>query len=279
MWKKRKRKEKLYFLSPELISPNPFGPRRKFSASELERLSQSIARYGILQPLIVQKKAGEYQLLCGERRLRAARLLEMDRVPCRVLNLSPKSAAELALVENAFGEKTGAYEEAVVVDRLLKQFRYYQTELADRLGQNPSALSAKLRLLRFTPEERDMIEKHRLSSLHTDSLLHLRDPAMRLFAISYMAENGLTPEQAQEMTLLLATHPEEFIPTLRPRVVEPYTVRTRQVVRDARLFTNDLDKTICSIRQAGFPVEAVKDEEETYITYSIRLPKAIDQKK
>ena len=273
MLKKRKRKEKLLFLSPDEIIPNPFGPRRKFSSEELDRLSQSIARYGILQPLIVQKKGGDYQLICGERRLRAARLLEMETVPCRVLTLSPKAAAELALVENAFGEKTGAFEEAAVVDRLLKQFRYYQTELADRLGQNPSSLSAKLRLLRFSSEERDLIEKHGLSTRYTDALLHLRDPAMRLFALNYMTEHKLNAEQAQELTLTLATHPEEFIPTLHPRTVEPITTVRRLVIRDVRLFVNSVDRAIYSIRQAGFPVEAEKEEEDSYISYSIRVPK------
>ncbi len=274
MWKKRKRKEKILFLSPEEIFPNPWGPRRKFPPEELDRLSQSIARYGILQPLIVQKKGGDYQLICGERRLRAARLLEMDSVPCRVLALTPKSAAELALVENAFGEKLNEFEEAAVADRLLKQFRYYQTELADRLGQSPSTLWAKLRLLRFSPEERDLIEKHALSSRHTDALLHLRDPAMRLFALNYMTEHTLSPEQAQDLTLTLATHPEEFIPSLRPRTAEaiPTTVR-RLVIRDVRLFVNSVDRAILSIRQAGFSVEAEKEEEDAYISYSIRVPK------
>lgn len=273
MWKEQKKTEKLRFLPPEKIYPNPWQARRFFGSGELETLARSIGRYGILEPLTVQKKGSEYELICGERRLRAAKLLGMKEVPCRVVAFSPKEAAELSLIENLHRKALDHFEEATAADRLLKNFRYLQSELADRLGVNPSALSGKLRLLRLSPEERHLMEENDLSLRHADALLHLRDPAMRLFALHYMVEHGLGAEESEDLCLTLSTHPEEFIPSLRPRATVRLKPVRRLVVKDVRLFVNSVDRAILSIREAGFSVEAEKDDGDHYITYSIRVPK------
>ncbi|MBR5295139.1 MAG: ParB/RepB/Spo0J family partition protein [Clostridia bacterium] len=273
MWNQRKKTEKIRYLPPDSIYSNPRGARRKFSPERVEALSRSISRYGILQPLTVQKRCGEYELICGEMRLRAAKLLEMKTVPCRVLNVSAKLGAEIALVENLQRTRLDSFEEGAAADRLLKNFRYFQGELADRLGQSPSALSAKLRLLRFTPEERDLIEKNDLTPRHADALLHLRDPAMRLFALNYMIENALPPDHSEELCSTLSTHPEEFVPALRPHSSRRESPVRRLVVKDVRIFINSVDRAILSIREAGFSVEAEKEECEEFISYSIRVPK------
>ncbi len=275
MWTEHKKTERIRFLPPDAIFPNPRGSRRKFSPEKVEALSRSIARYGMLQPLTVQKKCGEYELICGEMRLRAAKLLEMKKVPCRILKVNTKLASEMSLVENLERSGLDSFEEALAADRLLKNFRYFQGELADRIGQSPSTLSAKLRLLRFSQEERDLMEKNDLSPRHADALLHLRDPAMRLFALNYMIDNALTPDLSEELCATLSTHPEEFVPALRPRSILRQEPVRRLVVKDVRLFINSVDKAIFSIREAGFSVEAEKEEDEEYIFYSIRVPKTV----
>ncbi len=277
MWMERKKTEKIRFLPPESIYPNPWGSRRKFSSERIEALSGSIARYGMLEPLTVQKKNGEYELICGEMRLRAAKLLDLRAVPCRILEVSPKLAAELSLVENLERSPLDSFEIGAAADRLLRNFRYFQGELADRIGQSPSALSAKLRLLRFSSEERDLIESHSLTPRHADALLHLRDPAMRLFALNYMIENELSADGSEELCCTLSSHPEEFIPSLRPRGGVRIKPVRRLVVKDVRLFINSVDRAIVSIREAGFSVEAEKEEGEDFISYSIRVPKSIKE--
>ena len=102
MWNKGKRKEKIVFLQPDRIVPNPWSPRRKFPIEEMDRLCGSITRYGIIEPLVVQKLGDEYQLLCGERRLRAAKLLELESVPCRVMAPPPKRRRSLHWWKTAF---------------------------------------------------------------------------------------------------------------------------------------------------------------------------------
>lgn len=270
MWKKKDRKEKLCFLPPEVIRPKACQTRPLYADSDLEGLCESIGRFGILQPLCVRRRGGVYELICGERRLQAAKLLELPRVPCRVMKVSDRTASELSLVENLHRKAPLAFEEACCAQRLLRLFPYRHGELADRLGISPSALSAKLRLLRFTPEERDLILEGRLSPAHADALLHLRDPAMRLFALNRMIEQNMAPAQAEELCLTLATHPEEFIPSLRP---DTKGSLRRVVVKDVRLFVNSVDRAIGSIREAGFPVEAQKEDEDSYVAYRIRVPK------
>ena len=274
MRKERKKTEKLRFLPPDSIYPNPWAARRRFAAQEMEEITASVARYGILSPLLVQRKSGgEYELLCGEKRLRAAKILEMKTVPCRVLSLSPKAAAELSLVENLQRSGLSDFEEAAAANRLGSSFRYYQGELARRLGQSPSVLSAKMRLLRFSPEERDLITENALSSRHADALLHLHDPAMRLFALQYITENSLPPDRAEELCQTLARSPEEFIPSLRPGGKARNRPLRRLVVKDVRLFLNSVDRAILSIQEAGYAVVAEKEEHDSFITYSIRIPK------
>ena len=274
MRKDRKKTEKLRYLPTDSLFPNPWAARRRFAPPEMESLTASVARYGILEPLLVQKKpGGEYEILSGEKRLRAAKSLEMKTVPCRVLCLSPKAAAEISLVENLQRGDLDDFEEAAAAMRLSASFRYYQGELARRLGQSPSVLAAKMRLLRFSPEERDLICDNALSSRHADALLHLHDPAMRLFALQYITENRLPPDRAEELCRTLARSPEEFIPSLRPGgKPRPRPVR-RLVVKDVRLFLNSVDRAILSIREAGYAVEAEKEDHDSYITYSIRIPK------
>lgn len=273
MWNDQKKTERLRFLPPERIYPNPWQARRSFAADDLEALSRSIARYGMLEPLTVQKKCGEYELICGERRLRAAKMLEMKKVPCRVISVSPKVGAELSLIENLHRKELDSFEEASAADRLLKNFRYLQAELSDRLGISPSVLAGKLRLLRFSSEERELIEENNLTLRHADALLHLRDPAMRLFALNYMIDHHFSPDQSEELCLTLSTHPEEFIPSLRPRSSVRLKPVRRLVVKDVRLFVNSVDRAILSIREAGFTVEAEKEDGDGYISYSIRVPK------
>jgi ParB family chromosome partitioning protein len=273
MPKFRTKKEWVRFLPVEQIYPSPWSARRSFGQEEMESLAKSIAQYGMLTPITVQEKCGEYEILSGERRLRAAKMLEMRRVPCRIVQVTARAGAEFAVLENIQRSAISPFEEAAALDRLLKNFRYTQTELAERLGISQSALNHKLRLLRFSAEERDLIEKNHLSLPKARSLLHLRDPAMRLFAMHYTIEHDLTEKQCEELCQTLEKKPEEFSPALRAERTERESPVRRLVVKDVRVFINSVDRAILSIREAGFTVEAEKADDDAYISYSIRVPK------
>lgn len=272
MWKRKNKGEKIYQVPTEKIFPNPWQARKNFPEEELQRLAASIVRYGILQPLTVQEKNGEYELVFGERRLRAAKMLEMKTVPCRLMQLGPRTAAEMVLAENTFRQELDFFEEASALERLLRHFSMSASQLAVHLGMSQSGLANKLRLLKYSPEERILIIEKGLSQRHARALLTVDEPALRRFALEYVAKNGLTVRQTEEFVSSLRSHPEEFLlppPKARPK---PHPVR-RLVVKDVRLFINSVDRAIDSIREAGFSVEAEKEEEDAFFRYSIRVPK------
>ncbi len=267
----RLKTEKIRFLPVSEILPSTVLRRRLGDDPELESLARSIERYGILQPLLVQRNHRGYQLLCGRRRLRAARMLGLAQVPCRIMDLDRRDASELVFAENLHRKELTPLEEAVAAQRVQKAFPYRLGELASRIGEEPSRLSAKERLMHFSPEEQSLFAQTGLDPVFAEPLLHLREPDLRLFAIRHIATRGYSVEEANKLCLSLALHPEEFAPPIHPHPVPKRPVR-RFVVKDVRFFVNSVDRAIGSIRSAGIAVEAVKSEEEGCITYSIKIP-------
>ncbi|MBQ3076065.1 MAG: ParB/RepB/Spo0J family partition protein [Clostridia bacterium] len=273
MKKTQKKSEKIRFLPIEKIVLNPLFSGRYYSDPEPEVLVNSIRLYGMLQPLTVRRRASEYELVCGNRRLKAAALLGQRVVPCRILKLSHREAAELFLSENLNRSSLCPFEEGLIAARLLKAYPYRQGELAVRIGESPSELSAKLRLLRFTREERRAFLAFGLDPSYAEPLLHLRETSLRLLAMEHVACHRLSPEEAVDYCLSLSLHREEFIPPLRTAAVSNETPVRRFILKDVGFFINSVDRAIDSIREAGFDVDAIKDEEEDYISYSIKIPK------
>ncbi|MBR3837301.1 MAG: ParB/RepB/Spo0J family partition protein [Clostridia bacterium] len=271
MWKCKKKQEKIQLLKPDLIDPNPYAARRRFSTEELRSLAGSIARYGMLCPITVRKLGDGYQLLLGERRLRAAKMLEMEEVPCRILDVNGRMGAEMTLIENLQRADLDFFEEAAAMDRLIRQFHYTQGELADRLGQSQSAVANKIRLLKLDSQERLLITENGLTQRHARALLRIQDSDTRLFALKFIIDRGYSVGQSEAFVEALLSHPDEFLVSGKVSQA-PKPVR-KLVVKDVRLFVNSVDKAIFHIREAGFSIEADKVDEENYISYSIRVPK------
>ena len=226
----------------------------------------------MLSPLTVQKRGEDYELILGERRLRAAKLLEMETVPCRIAEVSGRIGAEMSLMENRMRENLNLFEEAAALDRLLQDFHYTQGELSERLGMSQSALANKLRLLRLGTRERLLVVENELSERHARALLRIREESSRLFALEYIIEKEYNVRQSEIFIDTLLEHPDEFLISLQPKKPQPKPLR-RLVVKDVRLFINSVDKAIFHIREAGFSVEAHKEEEDRCIRYSICVPK------
>lgn len=267
----RMKAEKIRYLPVSRILSGSVLPRRLEEDAELESLAHSISRYGMLQPILVQSARRGYRLLCGRRRLRAARLLGLETVPCRVLELSPREAGELVFAENLHRKELSSLESAKAAQQLQRSFPYRLGELALRIGEDPSRLCAKERLMHFAPEEQSLFSQFGLDPAYAEPILHLREPQLRRFAIRHVSTHGYSVEEATKLCLSLALHPEEFAPPIHPPTPQKRPVR-RFVVKDVRFFVNSVDRAIGSIRSAGIDVEAVKCEEEGCITYSIRIP-------
>ena len=256
-------KRRVLELPTESIRPNPMQPRQVFEEAGIRDLADSIRRHGILQPLTVRRTATGWELVAGERRLRAAKLAGLNRVPCLETEADDRRSALLALVENLQRRDLHYFEEAAAIAAYLHKTGSTQEEAAAALGRSPSALANKLRLLRLSPPCREILVSASLTERHARSLLRLEDEEERLAAARYIAEHHLNVAQAEQyierrLAAIQSTPPQR---------------RSTYIIKDVRLFLNSVDRGLQLIRQAG--VDAVTDRRDTdeAIFLTIRIPK------
>lgn len=247
------------------ISPNPHQPRRDFNEDEMRSLADSIRANGVLQPLNVRKLGpGEYELISGERRLRASAMAGLQAVPCIIINCDDRQSAILALLENIQRADLGPFEQAEGIYRLISQWGITQEEAAARLGKKQSTVANKLRLLRLTSEERDMITAAGLTERHARALLKLEDSLQRKEAIRQIIERELNVQQTEKMVdrMLLG-----FELTGEP------TAHRTVILKDVRIFINTISKAVETMRQSGIPAVANQRETDDFIECVVRIPK------
>ena len=246
----------------EQIAPNPYQPRQEFAQNELLSLAASIKSDGILQPLTVRKKGELYELIAGERRLRAAIIAGLQSVPCIVTEVSDRNSALLSLVENIQRQDLGFFEEADAIARLIDFYGMTQEDAALRLGYAQSTLANKLRLRKLTPEERRLITEYSLTERHARALLRLEDPEKRIAAINRIARGKLNVEASERLIDSMI----EF---------DRYKARIRKgsaIFGDLRLFMNTVNKAVETMQIAGVDVNVDKTQSDDYIDYHIRIP-------
>ena len=248
----------LFLLPVESIRPNPDQPRRTFGREELQELTISIAQVGLIQPLTVRRSGAGYELISGERRLRACELLGLKEVPCIVEEASPEQSALMALVENVQRADLSFWEEAEGYRRLLAVYGLNREELCRRIGKSPAFLSNKLRLLRLSPAVRAAAEQGALSERHARCLLSLDTEVEQLGLIDRITKEGWSVRQA-----------EAFVERAAPR---PKPLRLLRLTRDCRLFLNGLNTLLDQLRQAGMgaEMETKKWEDGLDVTIHVR---------
>jgi len=255
--------KRVLFLPPQEIRPNPRQPRRAFDEAALRELASSIRRHGILQPLTVRRTPGGWELVAGERRLRAARMAGLEAVPCIESAADSRQSAILALVENLQRQDLHYFEEAAAIAAYLKESGATQEETAAQLGRSPSALANKLRLLRLSPACREVLVENGLSERHARCLLRLEDGEERLAAARHMAKEKLNVAQAEQyvdrrLTALQTTPP---------------TGRRTFILKDVRLFLNSVDRGLRMVREAGINAESRREDTDDAILLTIRIPR------
>ncbi len=249
------------------ISRNPYQPRATFDEESIAELAQSIRQVGLLQPLLVRKTENGYELVAGERRLRAVASLGMEKVPCIVQQeIVNETSAMMALIENLQREDLHYLEEAQCYQSLIETYRLTQEELAQRLGKSQSSIANKLRLLKLGDDVKFAMTEAKLSERHARALLRLADDQARLEAVGKVAEKGLSvkeTEQLVEKTLNRAY--DERADGAKPR---PVILR---IVRDYRLFMNTINQAVNQLREAGMAVEVEQNDRSDGVDISIKV--------
>ncbi len=303
------------------IIPNRSQPRSAFNQNAIARLADSIRRYGILQPLTVRRvllptgraptqnssteETVMYELIAGERRLRAAKLAELATVPCIIINTDDATSAELAIIENLLRENLNMFEQAEAFARLIREFHLTQDEAARRVSMSQSAVANKLRLLRLTQEERETILSSGLTERHARALLKLNDPALRRDVLGRVLERHMNvsatecyieeiacqisrfqskqargvdavSERVYRATEAAAAHESEMasFPREIQALMETRRTRFKGAIKDMQLFYNSVRNAVGILETAGIAGTIQKEEQEDRVVLTITLSRS-----
>ena len=245
------------------IRPNPQQPRRSFDEEGLAELAASIRSCGILQPLTVRRAGEGYELVAGERRLRAARIAGLREVPCLVAQVGEEDSALLALMENLQRRDLDCWEEAQAIARLISRYGLSQEEAARRLGRAQPTEANKLRLLRLPEDVRALLRETGLTERHARALLRRQDPEVQRRAAGDMVRRGMNVAQAEAYVEKL----------LQSAQVTPPRGRSTYIIKDVRLFLNSVDRGLHLMRQAGVDAGWNRQDTDREILLTIRIPK------
>ncbi len=247
---------RVVFLPAKAIVPNPAQPRKLFREEALDELAESIRRHGILQPLLVRRVGNNYELIAGERRLRAGIAAGLTEVPCILMQMSPQESATAALVENLQRKDLDYIEEAQGMDTLLRQWNMSQEQVAKLLGKSQSGVANKLRLLQHSVKVLQTLRETGLSERHARALLKLPTDVQKMQAISVIARQNMNVARA-----------EQYIESLLSQE-DPGAYRA-----NVGAFLSRLDQSLARIQLSGISAVSERRETESQIVLTITIPK------
>lgn len=257
-----RKKERIHKINIDKILSSPYQPRSDFDEENLKGLIQSVRKNGILQPLCVRETVKDkYELVYGHRRLAAAKALCMQEVPCIINNISDEDSFVFSLIENIQRENLSFIEEARAINKLIKKHRLTQSEAALRLGMTQPTIANKLRLLKLSERQIERIATFSLTERHARALLRLPDEKQRDDTLSEIIIKNLSVEQTDRLIDTI----------LKPQEQKDKT--NNFVVKDVRLFVNSINKAIKVMKGSGINAKSTKEENESYIKYTVTIPK------
>jgi len=249
------------------IRMNPYQPRQSVDKEALEELCESIRQYGLLQPIVVRQINGrDFELVAGERRLRACRMAKMETVPAVVVRAGGTDSAVMALIENIQRENLNYIEEAEAYNSLLSDHGMTQEELALRLGKSQSTIANKVRILKLSPMIRQILKENNLTERHARAILRIPDEKNRLRVLDRIVKKGLNVSAAEELV-------EEFLSTGEP--TENVPAKNFRAIKDVRIFSNTIRRAVDIMKKSGIDAETYKNESEDFIEYTIKIPKSM----
>ena len=256
-------KSKIMQVSVSKIIPNPNQPRKFFAEDGILRLADSIKQHGIIQPLVVRQCGEYYELIAGERRLRAAKELELDTVPCVISDINEEKSAEVSIIENIIREDLSIFEQASAIEALIDTYNLTQEQVAEKLSVSQSFVANKLRLLRYNNEEREIILQNNLSERHARAILRIFDHEMRVNVLKQVVTKGLNVTKTEELVSSLI-NPEADMNATSSAKDRSYN--------DTTAFISAINRSIECAKNGNLNIKTRKIVGESYTEITIILP-------
>lgn len=247
------------------VIPNPYQPRKVFSDSALEELSKSIQEYGVLQPITVRQKDNGYELVAGERRLRAAKLAKLETIPAIINNMSDQHSAVLALLENLQREDLNFIEEALGYENLIKEHNFTQQQLAQKLGKSQSTIANKLRILKLPESVKESLIENELTERHARALLKLPNEELMNEVISKVVKNELTVKKTEKLI-------KDILENIELEK-DPEKKQNIKCSMSIRIYLNTLKQAYDAIINTGIEAKYNEIDKGDYMEVVVKIPK------
>jgi ParB family chromosome partitioning protein len=253
------------------IVPNPYQPRTVFDDEKIDELCQTIRTHGLIQPIVVRVRNNQYELIAGERRLRASKKLGMERIPAIVKEFNDTQTASIALIENLQREGLTAIEEAMAYQKLIDLHNLTQESLAQRLGKGQSTIANKLRLLHLPQPVQDALMARTITERHARALIPLKEADIQLKVLQEIIDRDWNVKQTE-------TRVKQLLDAADKQPVEKENKpKWKAFSRDARIAINTVRQSIDMVLKTGLPVETNEEDHEEYYQFTIRIPKRRDK--
>ncbi len=247
------------------IIPNKNQPRKVFDEKALEELSQSIKNYGIIQPITVRKIYDDiYEIVAGERRFKAVKLLNLDAIPAVVIEVKEEESAAMALIENLQREDLDFIEEAMAYERLIEDFELNQTQLAEKLGKSQSTIANKMRILKLPESVKQKIREGGLNERHARALLKIEDEELLLSIVEKIVKKDLNVSETEKLVNSIAED------------INEKKMRDKRYVRNFinyKIYINTIKNAYNEIVKTGIEAKFEQEESEEFIEIKVKIPK------
>lgn len=259
---------KIVNIPAEDIMPNPAQPRKRFDSTALNELAESIRRYGILQPLVVRRQGRAYELVAGERRLKAAGIAGLNYVPCVILDVDTVDSSALALIENIHRCNLDFIEEAEAIYFLVTAYGLSQEEIAKKIGKSQSSVANKLRILKLPGELLYIIRENGLTERHARALLRVQGNEKRVAVLEQIIKQNMNVARTEEYIESILKEEGEKEPEPEKKAARPV-----YVLKDVRLFLNTISRGMNIMKRSGIEASCGRQETDTDIVVTITIPK------
>ncbi|MGN8647651.1 nucleoid occlusion protein [Gracilibacillus sp. HCP3S3_G5_1] len=258
--------DEVVFINIEDIEANRYQPRSIFDEEKIKELAQTLHTHGMIQPIVVRpiaEEEGKYEIIAGERRWRAAKTLNWEKIPAIIREMTDKETASVALIENLQREELTVIEEAAAYEKLIEMHELTQEALAQRLGKSQSTIANKMRLLKLPEQVQQAILQKKITERHARALIALKNEELQLKILQQIMERDLNVKQTE-------AHIERLLSDKKKPVKKP---RLKGINKDMRIAMNTIRQSLDMVSDTGINLETDEQDLDDFYQITIKIPK------